>query len=183
MRQLEIGAKGRIPGFETLDIVPGQDIDHVADCRKLPFKSGTFDLVYASHVIEHIQWNEVEATIAEWARVLVPGGHLEIHTVDAYRLMKALITLEETGEWTGPDPTWLREMTRGEPYLYTSGRLLNRPKGGNVYQLHRSLITPKYLRQCFERAGLTDFEPLTPADARGTRHSEWINLGLRGTKC
>lgn len=184
MRQLEIGPnKGRIPGFETLDIVPGPHTDHIADCRKLPFKANTFDLVYASHVIEHIQWDEVEATIAEWVRVLVPGGHLEIHTVDAYRLMKALVVLEETGEWTGSNSTWQTGMTRGEPYLMTVGRLMNRAKGGNIYQYHRSLITPKYLAQCYERAGLTNLEPLTPDDARGTRHSEWINLGLRGTKC
>lgn len=185
MRQLEIGPnKVKLPGFETLDIVPGPLVDHVGDCRKMPFKAGAFDLVYASHVIEHIEWNEVEATIAEWARVLKPGGFLEVHTIDAHRLCKALVELEETGNWTGPEnPTWLAELTKGDPYLFTVGRLLNRAKGGNVHQQHRALITPKYLRRCFERAGLTELQELTREDFRGTRHSAWINQGLKGRKC
>lgn len=184
MRQLEIGPnKGRLPGFETFDIVPGPLVDHVGDCRRMPFPDGSFDLVYASHVLEHIQWDEVESTVAEWARILKPGGALEVHTVDAYRIMKAVVVYEETGEWTGPAPEWRKDMTRSDVMLFGTGRLLNWAKDGSVYQLHRALITPKYLRRCFERAGLVDLHPLAREDARGTRHSAWINQGLRGVKC
>jgi predicted SAM-dependent methyltransferase len=78
LRQLEIGPnKGRLPGFETLDIIGGPLVDHVMDCRKTSFPKDQFDLVYASHVIEHVQWDEVEGTIAEWVRILKPGGYLE----------------------------------------------------------------------------------------------------------
>jgi predicted SAM-dependent methyltransferase len=183
MRCLEIGPnKVKLPGFETLDAVKGPLVDHVGDCRRTPFPEASFDLVYSSHVIEHVHWYEVEPTIAEWARILKPGGSLEVHTVDAYRLMKALCTLEETGEWIGPDPVWRSNMTRSDPYLFASGRMLNWPKDGNILQLHRALITPKYLAQCFTKAGLTDLAPLTREDARGTRHSAFINLGLKGTK-
>lgn len=183
MRQLEIGPnKGRLPGFETLDAVPGPLVDHVADCRHTPFIDASFDLVYSSHVIEHVEMSDVEPTIAEWTRILKPGGTLEVHTVDAHRLMKALVGLEETGEWTGPAPEWRKELTRGEEYLFAACRLLNWAKDGNILQYHRALITPKYLRQCFERAGLVDLAPLTREDARGSRHSAWINLGLKGRK-
>lgn len=184
MRQLEIGPnKARLPGFETLDIIPGPLVDHVGDCTKPPFADNSFDLVYSSHVIEHVEWHSVESAIREWTRILKPNGWLEVHTVDAYRLMKSVVDLEETGEWTGPSPEWRKEMTRGEPYLFATGRLLNWPKDQNIYQLHRALITPKYLAQCFERAGLVDLSPLSREDARGTRHSAWINLGLKGRKC
>lgn len=183
MRCLEIGPhKGRIPGFETLDIVPGRLVDHVRDCRETGFPDATFDLVYSSHVIEHIEWFDVERTIAEWARILKPGGWLEVHTVDAYRLMKALVVLEETGEWTGPSPAWRSNLTKDDPYLFVTGRTLNWRKDDNIYELHRSLITPKFLARCFERAGLTDLAPLTREDARGSRHSAFINLGLKGRK-
>lgn len=183
MRCLEIGPnKARLPGFETLDMVAGPLVDHVADCRATPFKAGAFDLVYSSHVIEHVEWYDVEPTIAEWARILKPGGWLEVHTVDAYRLMKAFVTLEETGEWTGPDPVWRSNMTRSDPYLFAVGRTLNWPKDGNIYQLHRALITPKFLAKCFKKAGLNELQPLTREDARGTKHSAFINLGLKGRK-
>jgi len=184
-RRLEIGPhKQRIPGFETLDIMRGPLVDHVADCRRLPFKDGTFALVYACHVIEHIEWPEVATTIKEWARVVEPGGNLEIHTVDAYRLMSDLCHLEETGEWRGKDVgTWQDKRTGGDPYLYNVGRLMNYAKGGNTYQLHRALITPKYLEKCMIEAGLTDITPLVRDDMRAARHNSYINLGRRGTKC
>ena len=182
MRCLEIGPKkGKLPGFETLDIVKSPIVDHVGDCRKTPFKSDSFDLVYACHVIEHIEQFEVEQTIKEWARILKPGGVLEVHTLDAERLMKALLHLDETGEWTGPTPgTWRWAAHKGDPYLWCSLRIMNYPSG--PYQLHRSLITPNFLRRCFERAGLTDLEPLTRDDMRGSKHPAFINLGLKGRK-
>lgn len=183
MRCLEIGPnKARLPGFETLDAVAGPLVDHVGDCRRMGFPDASFDLVYASHVIEHVEWFEVEDTIKEWARVLKPGGMLEVHTVDAHRVLKAWITLEETGEWTGPDPVWRSNMTRSDPYLFAVGRVLNWQKDGNIHQLHRALISPKYLASCFENAGMVDLAPLTREDARGTRHSAFINLGLKGRK-
>lgn len=184
MRQLEIGPnKARIPGFETLDMVKGKLVDHVMDCRATSFPDASFDLVYACHVIEHVEWNEVEPTIAEWARILKPGGALEVHTIDAYRFMKALVHLEETDEWTGPEPgKWCNDLTRGEPYLWACGRMLNRPKNGNIYQNHRALITPKYLRACLEKAGLTIERQLYRDDMRRAQHMEWINIGYRAVK-
>lgn len=183
MRQLEIGPhKGRLPGFETLDIVKGPLVDHVSDCRKTPFPDGSFDLVYSSHVIEHVEMTDVERTIAEWARIVKPGGWLEVHTVDAARVLKAWLHYDETGEWTGPAPEWRPELCRRDPYLFAACRVLNWQKDGNIYELHRALITPNYLKQCFERAGLVDLAPLYREDARGSRHSAFINLGLKGRK-
>lgn len=185
MRCLEIGPnKVKLPGFETLDAVKGPLVDHVGDCRNMRklFKDGSFDLVYASHVIEHIEWYEVEDTIKEWARILKPGGWLEIHTVDAHRILKDLIHYEETGEWRGSNPTWRSNMTRSDPYLFASGRVLNWRKDDNIHQLHRSFIMPNELRKWFTAAGLVDLAPLTREDARGTRHSAYINLGLKGRK-
>ena len=55
-RGLEIGGGGsRLPGFETLDIVGGPNVDHVCDTDKpLPFKDNNFDLICASHVLKYI---------------------------------------------------------------------------------------------------------------------------------
>lgn len=182
MRCLEIGPnKAKLPGFETLDAVASPIVDHVGDCRKMKF-GAEFDLVYSSHVIEHVEMSDVEATIKEWARILKPGGWLEVHTVDSKRILTALLHYDETGEWTGPAPEWRKELTRGDPYLFAACRVLNWPKDGNIFQLHRAIITPNYLTRCFERAGLVDLAPLTREDARGSRHSAFINLGLKGRK-
>lgn len=50
-----------------------RDIDTLrADARKLPIKAGTFDLVLAFDVLEHIREDDI--VITEIARVLKPGG-------------------------------------------------------------------------------------------------------------
>ena len=51
---------------------------HKVDGHELPFEDGTFDLVTNWHVIEHIP-NVMDA-IAEWRRVLKPGGVLMLET-------------------------------------------------------------------------------------------------------
>jgi ubiquinone/menaquinone biosynthesis C-methylase UbiE len=46
----------------------------VADCARLPFEDGTFDLVYSNFVIEHLE--SPDTAFHEWRRVLRPGGSL-----------------------------------------------------------------------------------------------------------
>jgi SAM-dependent methyltransferase len=57
--------------YETADIaMPG--VDHMVDLQALPFDAGSYDIVYASHVLEHVP-NDEQA-IAEIRRILAPGG-------------------------------------------------------------------------------------------------------------
>jgi ubiquinone/menaquinone biosynthesis C-methylase UbiE len=46
----------------------------VADCARLPFEQGAFDLVYSNFVIEHLE--SPQAAFNEWRRVLRPDGSL-----------------------------------------------------------------------------------------------------------
>ncbi|MEM8997935.1 MAG: class I SAM-dependent methyltransferase, partial [Acidobacteriota bacterium] len=55
----------------TGDLEPGHG-DIALDLRRLPFASGSFDLVLASHVLEHIVEDDV--ALSEIYRVLRPGG-------------------------------------------------------------------------------------------------------------
>lgn len=183
MRRLEIGpGRERLPGFETLNIAPGPFTDHVGDARRPPFKPGTFDEVYSSHCIEHVDWYDVEGTIAEWARILKPGGLLEVHTVDGYRMMKALVDIEEGVATPIKAGKWRQDLHLGDPYKWAVGRLMNYPRSGTygIHQIHRAIITPNYLRHCFEQAGLVDIEPV--AAPRGAKKHTAINLGLRGRR-
>jgi 2-polyprenyl-3-methyl-5-hydroxy-6-metoxy-1,4-benzoquinol methylase len=47
----------------------------------LPYPDGHFDVLTAWHVIEHVR--DVAHTLAEWARVLRPGGVLALETPDS----------------------------------------------------------------------------------------------------
>jgi ubiquinone/menaquinone biosynthesis C-methylase UbiE len=48
------------------------DVDYQADLRNLPFDRSAFDVVYASHVLEHVK--EDELALSEISRVLAPKG-------------------------------------------------------------------------------------------------------------
>lgn len=68
----------RAPNVVNLDIHPHDGVNVVVTTNKLPFADNTFDLVVANHVIEHVpNWFE---SFKELARVVKPGGHIEIWT-------------------------------------------------------------------------------------------------------
>lgn len=56
-----------------LDIDPGVQPDIVASLTDLG-DIGTFDIVYSSHVVEHLYPHEVPVAFSEFRRVLRPGG-------------------------------------------------------------------------------------------------------------
>lgn len=91
------GTGGMITILEQYGEVTNADVAHVAIdyCRRrgyerlvhvegsrLPFEDGSFDIVVATDVLEHIK-DEV-ATLDEWNRVLKPGG-IALLTVPAYQ--------------------------------------------------------------------------------------------------
>lgn len=180
MKQLEIGPGPEpLPGFETLNLRP--PATYVRDCRNTKLPSKSFDLVYSSHCIEHIEWFDVEPTIREWVRILKPGGTLEVHTVNAYRLMKGLVELEETGETSIRAGKWRTDLHLSDPFLWATGRILSyAKKGDGGINLHRAILTPKRMVGLFERAGLTNLEEV--AEPRGPKKHGGINMGLRGVK-
>lgn len=195
MRCLEIGPGNKsIEGFETFNLqetlrTDGSSSTHTGDARNMEiFSDETFDIVYASHIIEHVQWYEVEDTIKEWTRILKSGGSLEVWTVDSYKIAKAIVEYEETGIWSGPNikKEWKTQPVAtyidNDPYKWASGRIMSYPRSGDYdANLHRAVLTPKYLEQCFKKAGLRNIKRMSLKEVRGTNHG-WINMGVRGIK-
>jgi SAM-dependent methyltransferase len=72
-------------GLEVLPDWVNADVEPIpgairADVHSLPLRDSTFDYVLASHLLEHIP--DVKRAITELARVLRPGGTLEIRVPD-----------------------------------------------------------------------------------------------------
>jgi len=93
-RKLHIGGKVRSPGWENLNVQPGPAVDHVGDAIDLSrFADASFAEVYASHVLEHFDYNgPLLCALKEWQRVLQPGGVLHVSVPDldvlAYLLLQ-----------------------------------------------------------------------------------------------
>lgn len=184
VRWLEIGpGSKRIPGFETLNIIGGPQVDYVANAvSKLPFPDRTFDVIYASHIIEHIPWYQLESAISEWARKLKPGGLLEIWTPDGLKIAKAFVDAEERGTQSFTADGWWRFNDSRDPCVWYSGRLFSYGDGTgkpNHYNWHRSTFSARFLSSLLERAGLRDIRRMEPDEVRGFDHG-WINLGIQG---
>jgi predicted SAM-dependent methyltransferase len=83
-RKLHIGGLQRAAGWEILNANPAPYVDHVCNANKLSqFADGTFSEIYASHVVEHLDYkNELTSTLKEWWRVMEPGGKIYISVPD-----------------------------------------------------------------------------------------------------
>lgn len=184
MKCLEIGpGKNPLKGFVSVDVVKSPGII-VADASKsLPFKDGEFDLVYASHVLEHTPWYNNVSVLKEWLRVLRSGGTMEIWVPNALKIARALVKHEEDPRlWNKTPDKWHRRNPGADPCIWANGRTFYGDSGqGSAREasFHKSMYTPRYLKQVMEQAGLKDVRPLVKP--RGVDHG-WINLGMSGMR-
>ncbi|NKB63691.1 MAG: methyltransferase domain-containing protein [Gammaproteobacteria bacterium] len=83
-RKLHIGGKIPHPEWEIFNALENPAVDHVGDAKDLSrFEDGIFESVYASHVLEHFDYNgELAEVLKEWTRVLMPKGKLYISVPD-----------------------------------------------------------------------------------------------------
>ena len=72
--RLDIGAgtAPHAPGWTTVDAFCPSDVK--AQMWALPFRDGAVDEIWSSHALEHVALADVAPALAEWFRVLRPGG-------------------------------------------------------------------------------------------------------------
>jgi SAM-dependent methyltransferase len=185
LRKLEIGPGfKRISGFETLNIFGGLNVDYVYDAsRKLPFRSNTFEVIYASHILEHIPWYKTKKVIKEWVRTLKPGGSLEIWVPDGLKICKAFIDYELNQKNIKTD-NWYKFNSNRNPCIWANSRIFSYGDGSNNRghpNWHKSLLSYRYICDVFYECGLEKISKMSKSEIRGYDHG-WINLGVRGIK-
>ena len=91
---IHIDGSGRDEGADQR--IPGQ-FSHIAhyDIERLPFEENSCDLLYSSHTIEYFDRDQIQDLLAEWRRVLKPGGTLRVAVPD----FSATCTLYREGKW------------------------------------------------------------------------------------
>ena len=78
------------PAFVNVDALVAWHIHYISPVEKLrPFRDNSADIVYASHCVEHFSHLKVNEVLAEWRRVLKPGGVLRLGVPD-FDLLVAL---------------------------------------------------------------------------------------------
>lgn len=171
-RFLEIGRNnGRIgPEWDNLDLVKINDyeVDIVADISKpLPIADGRYELVYMSHVLEHIPWFQTIEVLKEIHRILMPGGRIEVFVPDFDKILD------------GQMDDWHLDEMGGDPFMWVNGRIFRGVRGGGEHEWHRAVFTKAHLKHCLEWAGFHDAQTLT--EVRAQDHGR-INLGMSAIK-
>jgi SAM-dependent methyltransferase len=89
--KLELGS-GYHPtaGYTHLDINPNAPhVDIVAACHPLPgIPDASVTNLRAVDVLEHLSYRDTEAVLAEWHRILAPGGRVYVQVPDAELTMR-----------------------------------------------------------------------------------------------
>lgn len=131
-----------IEGFVNVDLLELPGVDVHADVRgPLPFEDGSVDLLYASHVLEHLATAEVPETLREWRRVLRPGGSLLVAVPDLDLVARHLV--EFRGWFTPPHNPWLGLIYGGQK---------------DEYDFHRTGFTAPWLAALLTEAGFGTIE-------------------------
>jgi SAM-dependent methyltransferase len=151
---------------EAWDVLKGHRPDlAVADVRSLPFRSGSFDLIYSMGTIEHFPEHEV--AVRELFRVLKPAGTAIIgvpNTLDPFLRPLLVAVLQHLGLYA-----------YGMEKSFTPGALrrLLESAGFRVTARTGILFLPGWLRM-LDLLCHTRFPALTPLTGRLVRPFAWL---------
>ena len=151
--KINMGCGWRNFGTDWVHIDSG-DYDHldyesIVDLKQ--FKDNTVDLIYASHVVEYFDRQQIPSVLQEWRRILKPNGKLRV-AVPNFKEISRLYTTENYS------------LDNFVGLLY--GRM---PMGAETIY-HKTVYDFPSLKKVLEKSGFKDIESY---DWRQTSHSEF----------
>ncbi|MBK8976972.1 MAG: methyltransferase domain-containing protein [Planctomycetes bacterium] len=163
-----------IAAWTNIDLGGGADVR--LDLRQpLPVRSGSVELVYSEHVIEHLDRADGVRLLRECRRVLRPDGVLRIATPDLARLVACY-----RDDWTAQD--WVH--WRGHEWVDSAAVMLNQCFHGWG---HRFLYDEAELARVLRDAGFVEVERCAIGESRDpalrgleTRADSHLVLEARG---
>lgn len=144
-----------------LDILPGYinydlnslKADVLGDAKCLPFKDGTIEEIFASHLLEHFHFQDGKIALGEWWRVLKQDGTLILELPDLLATCKAWVD---------------KPHYNGGPIIGIYGFPWVK---GHAHQMGYS---PEQLFWVLQSTGFTDI-----VKKPTTRHTDWGDLNMR----
>ena len=71
-------------------------VEIIASADNIPLKDNAVDDLLAQHIIEHFPWQQTEKVLAEWYRVLKPGGVIKIICPDLDYILRVYLGLNNS---------------------------------------------------------------------------------------
>jgi hypothetical protein len=147
--KLNIGSGDtKIEGFTPIDAKLGHDARDLHD-----YETSSVSEIRASHILEHFTFRDASAALAEWVRVLEPGGRLRIAVPDVDKCLK------------NKDPKRLFWLMGGQT---------------DSDDIHRSAYDAGRLHAVMAQAGLVSVQTWTSDNTDTASHP--VSLNLEGFK-
>jgi predicted SAM-dependent methyltransferase len=153
-------ARFREPGWREIrvDIDPTAEPDVLATTTDLPmFGAGSVDAIWSSHNIEHLFAHEVPVALAEYHRVLRPGGVVMIVTPDLQLIGQYLAEdrFDEPIYEAPAGPIAAHDIVYGHRASIAAGHVAMAHRTGfTARSLERALLTAGFTRVHIERGNL-----------------------------
>ncbi len=156
IRKLQLGAGGGyVQDWLNSDIEPTANEIYLDAMGDYPFENGSFQYIFAEHLIEHLPWEGGLKMLKECYRVLAPGGKLRIITPNIAVYFYAM------SNQTDPK---MQEFIRANERIF---RWPQTPVGG-AYVFNKEVrewghvfvYDPPTLRRALELAGFTSIREL-----------------------
>jgi SAM-dependent methyltransferase len=145
--KLNLGCGDKIlPGYTNVDVVSeraGNKPDINCDIRELSiFESNYADEILAVHVVEHFWRWEVNAVIADWVRVLKPGGKLILECPNLISACEEFLKNPDSNSLPGVE---------GQKTMWV---FYGDPRWQDPLMVHRWGYTPQSLGRLLHECGL-----------------------------
>ena len=165
-RKIEIGGGPHAQrGYLHVDIDPAaHHLEYTAPAWSLPFPDGWATEIVAVHALEHVEPARLVETLAEWRRVLAPGGRVQVHVPNGPALFAAFERAPVDEKWP----------IMGSLLGMYCGPQSRDPRELRMRSDHQLIFDAPMLQWALEAAGLTEVRELTHEIS--DRHSD----GWRG---
>lgn len=143
------------PGFINVDAVPYSHVHYVQKVEDLSiFPNNYADLIYASHVLEHISHRDVPKVLKEWRRVLKEGGILRLSVPDFDKLIEVYLS-------EGKDiRAIIMPLMGGQDY---------------AYNFHKTVFNERYLTELLLSVGFREVRRWNPEEVETHDFEDWAS--------
>jgi len=146
------------PEFINIDARPAPHVHYIRDVTDLSIFSDNYaDLVYACHLLEHIQHNNLKKTLWEWRRILKPGGILRLSVPDFDKIVHIYESCScNISSILGP-------LMGGQ---------------GHKYNVHYSVFNHRYLADKLREVGFKEVRQWDPDRVENHDFRDWANSDI-----